>query len=593
MGSMDLVKQKRQYTIKTKSVSYGVSPPTFGWINLHKKVNPTSKKQIIKDVSCEVKPREITAVAGPSGAGKTTLLEILAGVIPPCRVSGQLLVNGRPMNAGFIRRVSGYVTQEDLLFPLLTVEETLFYSARLRLRDGVENVKTRVSELLVELGLSHVAGERIGGGSHRGISGGEKRRVSIGVDLVHDPAVLLMDEPTSGLDSSAALQLMSMLKSMAKDQGKTIVLTIHQPGFRILELFDQVVLLVDGTVVHHGSLDHLDHRLKSAGHFIPRHVNVLEFSIDVIETLIPDVKLESGFIEAKKQTTHVNDDCRLMYANSSFDEVMILSQRFCYNIFRTKQLFMWKMVQALLVGILLGTIFNDVNRFHMQTQIGFFAFQLTFLLYSSSEALPIFLQERRILMREISIGAYRISSYALANTLVFIPFLLIVALLYSIPTYWLVGLRKDIDGFLYFSLVVWLVLLTSNSFVAFFSALVPNFMMGICLIAGIMGSFFLFSGYFIASNDIPIYWFFMHYLSLFRYPFECFLLNEFGGSKGRWRCLERFEDGCLIYGEEFLKKQNIKEIQKWNNLGMMLVFIFAYRFLSLLVLCYRSYRSRN
>nr|XP_043618882.1 ABC transporter G family member 10-like [Erigeron canadensis] len=588
--------RNNQYTIKTKSVSYSVSPTITNnyhgieWI-CYKKVNPSlKKKQILRDVNCEIKPGEITAVAGPSGAGKTTLLEILAGVIPPCRVSGQVLVNDRPINPSVFRRVSGYVTQEELLYPLLTVEETLLYSARLRLHGGLENAKSRVRELLVELGLCHVSGERIGDGNHRGISGGEKRRVSIGVDLVHDPSVILMDEPTTGLDSASALQVMLMLKSMATDDHrKTIVLTIHQPGFRILELFDQLVLLVDGTVAHHGSLDRLHHRLKSAGHFIPRQVNLLEFSIEMIDTLITDVKIDPTL--DLKEAAKV--DCCLMYANSPFTEVMILSQRFCYNIFRSKELFVAKMILAMLVGVLLGTIFNKINRFQMQTQIGFFAFHLTFLLYSSSEALPIFLQERRILMRDTSIGAYRVSSYTLANTLVFIPFLLIVALLYATPIYWLVGLRNNLDGFLYFSLVVWLVLLMSNSFVACLSALVPNFIMGISLVGGLMGSFFLFSGYFISYNDIPRYWIFMHYLSLFRYPFECFLLNEFGGSKGRWRCLERFEDECLVYGEEFLKKQNIKEIQKWHNLGVMLVFIFGYRLLSLLILCYRSYKTRN
>ncbi|KAI3744899.1 hypothetical protein L1987_57995 [Smallanthus sonchifolius] len=592
--SLETGNRKTQYTIKTKGVSYAVSPSAgkLGWIS-QTRVNPTLSKQILRNVSCEAKPGEITAVVGPSGAGKTTLLEILAGVIHPSRVSGHVVVNDRPMNPSFFRRVSGYVTQEDLLFPLLTVEETLLYSARLRLHGGARDAKSRVSELLVELGLSHVAGERIGDGTRRGISGGEKRRVSIGVDLVHDPAVILMDEPTSGLDSASALQVMSMLKSMAKDHFKTIVLTIHQPGFRILELFDQVVLLADGAVVHHSSLDHLHQRLELAGHSVPRQVNVLEFSIDVIETLIPDVYLEPDVVEAITQSGLVTEDYQLMYANSIFTEVMILSQRFFYHMIRSKQIFMAKMVQMILVGLLLGSIFKNITRLQSQTQIGFFAFNLTYLLYSSSEALPMFLKERPIITRETSNGAYRITSYTFANTLVFIPFLLMAALLYAIPAYWLVGLRKDLDGFAYFSLVVWLVLLTSNSFVAFFSSLVPNFMIGISLLAVMMGSFFLFSGYFISNNDIPKYWKFMHYLSLFKYPFESFLINEFGGSKGRLRCLERFEDGCMVYGEEFLKKQNIDEIQKWRNLGIMFVFIFGYRFLSLLVLCYKSYRSRN
>ncbi|KAK4398117.1 ABC transporter G family member 10 [Sesamum angolense] len=120
-------------------------------------------------------------------------------------------------------------------------------------------------------------------------------------------------------------------------------------------------------------------------------------------------------------------------------------------------------------------------------------------------------------MRETSRGVYRVSSYIIANTLVFIPFLLIVTLLYTSSVYWLVGLRRNIDGFLYFSLVVWLVALTANSFVACFSTLVPNFITGMSFIYGVMGSFFLFSGYFISKDSVPKYWKFMQYLSLFKY----------------------------------------------------------------------------
>ena len=137
------------------------------------------------------------------------------------------------------------------------------YRARLRLHGGTEAARERVRDLLQELGLDHVAAVRMGSESRRGISGGEKRRVSIGVDLVHDPAVLLIDEPTSGPDSASALHVLTMLKSMAKNQGKTILLSIHQPRFRILELFDRVILLSGGLVVHNGPLDCLEERLKS------------------------------------------------------------------------------------------------------------------------------------------------------------------------------------------------------------------------------------------------------------------------------------------------------------------------------------------
>ncbi|KAL2466646.1 ABC transporter G family member 10 [Abeliophyllum distichum] len=538
---------------------------------------------ILKNVNCEAKSGEITAIAGPSGAGKTTLLEVLAGMIVPCRVSGHVLVNELPMDAAYFRRVSG---------------------ACLRLRGGSEMAKIRVETLLKELGLDHIAGVRIGSESSRGVSGGEKRRVAIGVDLVHDPAVLLLDEPTSGLDSASAFHVMLLLKSMAKNQGKTIVLTIHQPGFRILELIDKVLLLSNGVSLHNGSLNLLEERLQSAGHCIPRHVNVLEFSIDVIESLhkeetdIQKCEMEQQYDHFIENTIfdHVEGN-HIFYCNSPIKEVLILSQRFFSNIVRTKQLFAARTIQALLAGIVLGTIFmnafNNSKRLKLQNQLGFFAFSLTFLMSSTTEALPIFLQERRILMRETTRGAYRVSSYIIANTLVFLPFLLIVSLLYTTPVYWLVGMRHGIDGFLYFSLVVWMVVMMSNSFVVCFSALVPNFIMGMSLIAGVMGSFFLFSGYFIAKDTIPKYWNFMEYLSLFKYPFECFMINEFGGEQGKLRCLESTQGVCLFYGKQFLEKQGLKKSQKWSNLVMMLIFIIGYRFAAFLILSYRSYKGKS
>ncbi|KAL1350054.1 hypothetical protein HN51_026509 [Arachis hypogaea] len=601
------------YRLETKNLSYKLCSQFDEFRRLcfgsNRRRRSSAGKYILKDVTCEARPGELTAIAGHSGAGKTTLLEILAGRISPGRVSGQLVVNHRAMDPNRFRRISGYVTQEDALFPCLTVRETLMYSAMLRLPGGRKVAATRVEELMKELGLDHVADSRIGDGSSHGISGGERRRVSIGADLVHDPAVILIDEPTSGLDSASALNVISLLRLMAFNQGKTIVLTIHQPGFRILELLDGLILLADGFVVHNGSLSLLEARLRLSGHQIPRRVNVLEYALDVMESLVIHTSSESEdnqyLLRDREYEDHrmrmhcskIAKEKALLYSNSPMEEILILGRRFCSNIFRTKQLFLTRVIQALVAGFILGTIFlntgNKQGQLALQTRSGFFAFSLTFLLSSTTEGLPIFLEERRTLMRETSRGAYRVSSYVLANTLVFLPFLLMVCVLYTTPVYWLVGLRKDIDAFLYFSLVVWLVLLMSNSLVACFSALVPNFILGNSVIAGLMGSFFLFSGYFISKEKMPSYWIFMHYLSLFKYPFECLMINEYGEEQGRRRCLETRNGECILHGVEFLEQQGLKESKKWTNLVVMLGFIIGYRVLCFCILWFRCYRTRN
>ncbi|PPS12180.1 hypothetical protein GOBAR_AA08464 [Gossypium barbadense] len=569
---------------------------------------------VLKDVNCKAKPWGILAIVGPSGAGKSSLLEILAGKFTP--QSGSILVNQSPIDKAQFRKISGYVTQADNLFPLLTVEETLMFSAKLRLRLPQAQLSSRVKSLILELGLEHVAMARVGDDRVRGISGGERRRVSIGVDVIHDPKVLILDEPTSGLDSTSALQIIDMLKVMAETRGRTIILSIHQPGFRIVKLFSSMLLMADGSILHHGTVDQLGANLRGMGLQLPLHVNIVEFAIESIETIQQQRKgqlqvQEQGFSAPPQQKTgeegesrsgkftlqqlfqqskvvdeetmNVGIDFPRDFANSRLKETMILTHRFSKNIFRTKELFACRTIQMLISGLVLGSIFHNAkdDLSGAEEKVGLFAFILTFLLSCTTEALPIFLQEREILMKETSCGSYRVSSYAIANGLVYLPFLFILAVLFSTPLYWLVGLNPNFMAFVHFLLLIWLILYTANSVVVCFSALVPNFIVGNSVISGVMGSFFLFSGYFISKHGIPKYWIFMHYISLFKYPFEGFLINEFSKSG---KCLEYMLGSCLVTGEAVLREEGYGEESRWRNVLIMVCFILVYRFVSYVIL---------
>lgn len=573
-------------------------------------------RHVLKDVSFRAKPWEILVIVGPSGAGKSSLLEIVAGRASP--ESGSIYVNQKPVDKPHFRKISGYVTQKDTLFPLLTVEETLTFSAKLRLRLSGSELVSRVRSLVQELGLQEVANARVGDERVRGISGGERRRVSIGVEAIHDPEVLILDEPTSGLDSTSALQIIDMLKIMAETRGRTIILSIHQPGFRIVKMFNSILLLANGSVLHHGTVDQLGVNLREMGLTLPLHVNVVEFAIESIETIQQERErkmpfqhmicddlgesrsgkhtLQQLFQQSKvvdEEIAKVSidvDDHASGFANSRLKETVILTHRFSKNIFRTKELFACRTIQMLILGLVLGSIFHNLKDdiVGAQERVGLFAFILTFLLSCTTEALPIFLQEREILMKETSCGNYRVSSYAIANGLVYLPFLLILALLFSLPLYWLVDLNHSFMPFMHFLLLIWLILYTANSVVVCFSALVPNFIVGNSVISGVMGSFFLFSGYFISKEGIPKYWIFMHYISLFKYPFEGFLINEFSNSK---KCLEYLFGSCMVTGEDVLKEVGYGEESRWRNVVIMVCFILFYRFISYVILrCRCSHR---
>ncbi|XP_052196300.1 ABC transporter G family member 5 [Diospyros lotus] len=589
-------------------------------------VQQSGVQHVLKEVNCRAKPWEILAIVGPSGAGKSSLLEILAGKLTP--QSASIFVNQKPVDKARFQKISGYVTQKDTLFPLLTVEESLMFSAKLRLRLPQSELLPRVKSLIQELGLGHVAGARVGDDRVRGISGGERRRVSIGVDVIHDPKVLILDEPTSGLDSTSALQIIDMLKTMAETRARTIILSIHQPGFRIVKLFNSILLMANGSVLHHGTVDQLGLQMRLMGLQLPLQVNVVEFAIDSIEaiqqqqrvnqemqpqlpaTVLPlhqhkkcdegesnggKFTLQQLFQQSKvidEETIDAGIDFPSGFANSRLGETLILTHRFSKNIFRTKELFACRTLQMLVAGLILGSIFYDLkdDLTGAEERVGLFAFILTFLLSSTTEALPIFLQDREILMKETSCGSYRVSSYAMANGLVYLPFLLILALLFTIPLYWLVGLNQSFMAFFHFLLLIWLILYTANSVVVCFSALVPNFIVGNSVISGVMGSFFLFSGYFVSKHGIPSYWIFMHYISLFKYPFEGFLINEF--SSGKEKCLEYMFGKCAVSGEDVLREEGYGEESRWRNVVIMVCFILVYRFISYAILrCRCSHRG--
>lgn len=186
------------------------------------------------------------SVMGPSGSGKSTLLNALA-----CRldkevsINGEVRLNGRKYSTTELKAMSGYVMQDDLLNAHLTVEETLWYSAELRLPNSftTEQRQQRVEEALVEMGLVHARNVIVGNSLKKGISGGERKRLCVAIELLTHPLLLFLDEPTSGLDSVTALSLCEKLKELADSGKTTVVCTIHQPQSKIFKLFSNLILL--------------------------------------------------------------------------------------------------------------------------------------------------------------------------------------------------------------------------------------------------------------------------------------------------------------------------------------------------------------
>ena len=202
------------------------------------------RKRIIQGISLTIYPSEIVASMGPSGAGKTTLMNALNGYMPP--TSGTVLINGQDLYANYEQFCGhvGYVPQDDIMHRELTVGQALYYTARLRLPAdyGKAEIQTRIQSVLSLLDLDGTEDVIIGSPERRGISGGQRKRVNLAMELLTDPSILFLDEPTSGLSSEDALMVMKILRNLA-NQGKTILITIHQPGLEVFRMADSLVIV--------------------------------------------------------------------------------------------------------------------------------------------------------------------------------------------------------------------------------------------------------------------------------------------------------------------------------------------------------------
>lgn len=229
---------RKGFTIEAKNITFTVN----------------KNKKLLNDISLTVYPGEIVGIMGLSGAGKTTLLKILSGYTSP--TEGQVFINGLDLYKNFerVKNTIGYVPQEDVLYPELTVYEALMYSFKLRLKEKLskEEIDKRIDSILTDLALPlDIKTVKIGSPDDKGVSGGQRKRVNIAMELLADPEIIFLDEPTSGLSSVDAKIVMEKLKELS-DRGKTIILTIHQPSLVNYKIMDNIAILTSGKLAYYG-----------------------------------------------------------------------------------------------------------------------------------------------------------------------------------------------------------------------------------------------------------------------------------------------------------------------------------------------------
>ncbi|CAI9273407.1 unnamed protein product [Lactuca saligna] len=245
-------------------------------------------KHLLRCVTGKIMPGRITAVMGPSGAGKTTFLNAIAGKAHGCSITGSISVNGKPDSIHSYKKIIGFVPQDDIVHGNLTVEENLWFSAKCRLpAKMLKQDRVLVVERVIEsLGLQAVRSSLVGTVEKRGISGGQRKRVNVGLEMVMEPSVLILDEPTSGLDSSSSQLLLRALRRETIE-GVNVSMVVHQPSYSLFQTFDDLILLAKGGLtVYHGPVRKVEEYFSGMGIKVPDRVNPPDYFIDVLEGMV-------------------------------------------------------------------------------------------------------------------------------------------------------------------------------------------------------------------------------------------------------------------------------------------------------------------
>ncbi|XVF67240.1 hypothetical protein PTKIN_Ptkin10aG0104700 [Pterospermum kingtungense] len=584
------------------------------WVMVASRKN---RRSILQGLHGYARPGELLAVMGPSGSGKSTFLDALAGRLGShTRQAGDILVNGQKQTMAY--GTSAYVTQDDALIQTLTVREAVCYSAHLQLPDTMSRLekKERAEMTIKEMGLQNAMNTRIGGWGGKGLSGGEKRRVRICIEILKRPKLLFLDEPTSGLDSAASYHVMSRIASLNQADGikTTIIASIHQPSNEVFKLFHNLFLLSEGKTMYFGAISAANEFFASNGFPCPTLQNPSDHFLKTINKDF-DEDIEQGFVDAipteevinilvssyksSDICQHVEREILQIYKQDSkavekekrhanfFMQIHVLTRRSFINMYRDPSYFWLRLAFYIGMALSLGTIYDNIGLSYgsIQERGGVLTFVTTIMTLMAIGGFPSFVEEMKVFERERLNGHYGVIAFLFSNTVSALPFLAVISLISGAVSYYIPGLHKGYDHFLFYFLTLFACMMLVESLMMVVACLVPNFLMGITIGVGIQGLMALVGGFFLSPADIPrpVLKYPLHHISFHKYAFQGLVKNEFQGLT--------FPNNVvggqpILTGEDVLR--NIwhveMEVSKWVDLAILFAMAVFYRFLFLSII---------
>ncbi|XP_050723017.1 protein white-like isoform X2 [Eriocheir sinensis] len=605
---------------------------TYAWRDLNvyagggNIIRKRPKAHILKNVSGVCEGGQLLAIMGASGAGKTTLLNVLTYRTRKLDITGDIFINGRPVDMRTIAGVSAYVQQEDLFTGVFTVEEQLNFNAQLRIGKDVPQSerKRRVAEVMTELGLNKCANTRIGiPGRIKGISGGEKKRLAFACEMITNPLLLLCDEPTSGLDSFMAQSVVRAMKRLT-GLGKTVIATIHQPSSEVFAMFDRLLLLAEGRVAFQGTVE-------EAHIFFTRLERPCPSNYNPADHFIYSLAIRGGMEEECRQfVSHVCDSFRdaegvevrrhidecmeppksddalasiklpkSPYRASWVNQFAAMTRRNFLEQIRDPILLTLKIFQSLFFAVVFGLIYLDLDKDGINltavTNISgvLFVFVTNMTFANMFPVVTTFSAEMPLFLREHWNGLYRTDVYFLTRNLVELPIFIISSFGFILIAYYMVGLRSDFENFLIASLIIVIVANVAVSYGYMISCLAKNYQTALVLSTPLTFPLLLFGGFYMKPGTIPPYLDWLSYLSWFKYAFEALSINQWKG----WEeiCLDipfnpLYCNNTISVEDEVMGHLGFDVNNLWIDIGAMLALMVGYRLLAFLFLLTKTIR---
>lgn len=541
-SSNKFFKKNPDFTVTWKKVNYSVvvTDPT---------TKEKSDKKILNEVYGHASSGKLTAIMGPSGCGKSSLLNFLNDNIENSSGSNKtydLYLNNASITPTALSVYASYVMQDDVLLDILTPEEVFSIAARLIYNKSAGDVEELVDGMLDELKLQKCRKTIVGNARVKGISGGERKRVSIGVELISNSPLIFLDEPTSGLDSRTSHTIISYLKGLGERFNKGFILTIHQPSSNIFNLFDQLIILNAGRNVYQGTPALLNEFFLASGNALSEQANPADAFMHVLEglnkteekkTILADyfkadcLKSIDQEIDSKREHKPEHElEVSKKTEGNFMNEVRVLTYRSVLNIIRNPLIIRLRIGVTAFFIFLLFSVYGRLgtDKEYVVDKRGFLLFfSISCYMTNIFSVVLAFPLERKVFLREHNSHMYSVSTYYLAKNIVETPYNIILTTIFVSATYWAVGMRPD--GISFFQTLLGLICMSqfSQSMGYTIGAAFNDVAQALIITQATLIPNILFSGIVASIETLPPYCKWISYIAPFRYILEIILRAEF------------------------------------------------------------------